>query len=161
MHIAAYMAACDADDLDGMARNGLRAVAGRANRSGYCWASIGRLAQDMGCHYKTAWEALGRAVTAGYLTVDKSCGKPSVWRLTYVTASQDLCSDAIGPMVLGHTKDLMDKNDGEASAPAHGENHHHPRGCECRGTGWVEIEDPVVGGLMVARCPAKLTIVDG
>jgi hypothetical protein len=163
MNIAAYMVACNAD-LDATAKSALRAVAGRANRSGFCWASISRIAEDMGCCYKTAQRALGRAVEAGYLTVDNPCGKAAIRKLTSVTESHDLGNSVPYLGTLGADDGYMDKNDGEAGTSAHGENHtenRHGRGCECRGTGWVEIEDPVVGGLMVARCPAKLTIVDG
>ncbi|HEY1441434.1 MAG TPA: helix-turn-helix domain-containing protein [Mycobacterium sp.] len=75
MNIAAYMAACDIDDLDHTAKHAVQVICGRANRhTGAAWVSIGRLADDMGVSYNTARYALARAVEAGYLTVDKSPG---------------------------------------------------------------------------------------
>jgi hypothetical protein len=29
----------------------------------------------------------------------------------------------------------------------------YPNDCECHGTGWIEVDDPIVGAIVVARCP--------
>jgi hypothetical protein len=85
VNIAAYMTACNVTDLDSSAKSALRAVAGRANQhTGRAWVSTTRIAADMGVSWRTAKRALDRLIEAGYVTVDKSCGKRSGWQLTPV-----------------------------------------------------------------------------
>jgi len=82
MNIAAVMAALEVDDLDAAAKHAVVMVACRADRyTGAALVSVGRVARDMHCHPETARRALQRAVDAGYLLVEKSVGKPSLWRL--------------------------------------------------------------------------------
>jgi hypothetical protein len=42
----------------------------------------------------------------------------------------------------------------------------HPKDCDCGGTGWVEVEDVIVGAMVATRCPGpdherQLTLWEG
>jgi hypothetical protein len=83
MHIAAVMAALDVWDLDRSAKQALLVLACRADRyTAMASVSIGRVATDMSVNYDTAQAALTRLVDSGYLIVDKSPGRSSIWQLT-------------------------------------------------------------------------------
>lgn len=80
MHIAAYMAALEVDDLDHHAKMALLMVCGRANRhTAAAMVSARRMATDMKVHRNTAWAALDQARKKGYLSVEKCLGKTSRW----------------------------------------------------------------------------------
>jgi biotin operon repressor len=83
MHVNGYVWARDnIVDLDHLAKGAVLAVAARANqRNGTAWVSLPRLAKDMGASRSATWEALNRAVEAGYLTVEKHPGHRSGWQL--------------------------------------------------------------------------------
>jgi hypothetical protein len=82
VNIAAVMAALDNWDLDHSAKHALVVVGCRANRhTGRAPVAIKRVAADMKVDYDTARRALNRVVEAGYLTVEKSVGRRSVWCL--------------------------------------------------------------------------------
>jgi len=129
MHLRAYMAALDIDDLDHMAKTAVIMVAGRANQhTAAAWVSIGRIADDMSVTYATAWRALNRAEKAGYLAVEKQHGQRSKWQLTsragtYPTSisddtpdTEDLARSYIGPRALVHTKDVTRTSEGRKRA---------------------------------------------
>jgi hypothetical protein len=79
MNIAATMAALDVWDLDRTAKAALVAVCCRAHQfGGQTVMTRARLAADLHCHPVTAWRALESLVAAGYVTVDKRPGRPSV-----------------------------------------------------------------------------------
>jgi hypothetical protein len=118
VNIAAYMAALDIDDLDPTAKHAVQVVAGRANQhSGVAAVSVARLAADMGVHRITAQRALGRAVAAGHLAVDKSPGHRSSYRVTCSAALQpppqpalhQVLRSATGGVAQRYTKDSLDK----------------------------------------------------
>ncbi|HEY2301814.1 MAG TPA: hypothetical protein VGH66_07970 [Acidimicrobiales bacterium] len=82
MNITAVMAALDIWDLDARAKQAVLVVACRADRyTAATTVGIRRLAVDMKVNYRTALRALYRAVDAGYLTVDKTAGGISTWRV--------------------------------------------------------------------------------
>jgi hypothetical protein len=82
VNIAAVMKVLDVWDLDYSAKHALLVIACRADRhTGAVTVAIPRVAADMHVDYRTALRALYRALAAGYLTVDKSPGFTSTWRL--------------------------------------------------------------------------------
>jgi hypothetical protein len=107
------------EDLDHYAKNAVLVVACRANQhSGVAVVSVARIAEDMSCHFNTAYRALRRAVESGYLTVDKSPGKTSAWTVTltsqvthpYPTGNTTLTSPRGNPYLSGNRKDVLDKD---------------------------------------------------
>jgi hypothetical protein len=171
VHIAAVMACLDVRDLDHRAKHALLVVCCRADRrTGSATVSIGRIGADMSVAYHTAQHALERAVKAGYLTVDKSPGKTPKWRQQVIHTSA-IDDSNLGNSFADHLGNSfahegvfreVQGSDARPAQPAVAvENQRHGRGCQCRGTGWIEVEDQAIGGLMVTHCPAKLTIVDG
>jgi predicted ArsR family transcriptional regulator len=129
------MAALDLD-LEHSAKHALLVVACRADhRSPRVQLSVSRVAADMAVNYTTAHRALDRLVENGYLTVDKSPGHPSTWRLEVVTGSrggvapdsltssglddQKVVTGSRGGREQVATKDLLDKREryGDDAAP--------------------------------------------
>lgn len=175
VHIAAYMAACDVDDLDRTAKEALKAVCGRIDYPATSTtASLARLARDMSRRKEAVREAVFRLEDAGYLVVDNRRGMTSVIRLRLARfrltdtpggATTDTPGGAPTDTPGGATptppgvshKDLLDKNrlflEARARAAAGSDdvdNAPHDPGCwRCQGQGWI---DSLAGGGVV-RCP--------
>ena len=82
MNITAAMIALRVD-LDRAAKHALLVICCHADYpAGRAELSLRDLAAGMGASLNTAVEASRRAVEAGYLAVDKSPGRITIWRLT-------------------------------------------------------------------------------
>lgn len=122
MHIAAVMAALDVWDLDHNAKHAVLVVACRADRyTSMCELSESRVAADMKVGRYAARHALERAVSAGYLTVDKSRGRVPLWRLNLCDPGNNLCDPGTPPVrSRPHTKELKDVEGSAAATPKGG-----------------------------------------
>jgi hypothetical protein len=163
VNIKAVMSTLDLWDLDHAAKHALLVVACRAGRqTATAEVSIPRVAADMKVSYVTAWAALDRAVKAGYLSVDKSAGKTSVWHLapslvagvTPLTDEANPYNSLRGPLQSLSGEGFLEKREGErvslahlpASESAPGENLPvaHPPDCICRGIGLIRTAGRLV-----------------
>jgi len=157
MHIAAYMAALDIDDLDHMAKVAVQTIAGRANQhTATATVRVRRIATDLHVNYTTAHRALTRAVKAGYLTVDNSPGQPSSWHLTSRLVHElgsDLSTATYGAVHEGlvnrsrrkdnwiKTKESDDAQLHRVGDAAPVEKPGHPATCQCQGSGIMELDN--------------------
>lgn len=159
MHIAAYKAACEIWDLDHLAKEMVKSVAGHIEfPATWTDARILRLALDSSVRYEAARLALQRAVDGGYLTVDNRRGHSGIIRLNLLRLGVKTTSNGyrkpretwFKTTSNGELEESLDNNrsgarraatQGRAGAP--GENPTaalvaHGDGCPCRGTGWVD-----------------------
>jgi hypothetical protein len=82
MNIAAVMAALEVHELDRTAKQVVVILACRADMSGAARVSIERIANDCEVSYGTAWRALQRAMSAGYITAETVGRNGRSWHLS-------------------------------------------------------------------------------
>lgn len=175
MNIAAAMASMNVDDLDQTAKHALLILTNRADLEGETTVSIGRLAKDLSVHYGTAWRALQRLETTGYIAaqpVGKHPGKPRTWRLrsrvgarmTSRASANDVARQREKGRAPARDKgSFKEKRERERAASSRREaatggaveNGHvaatrHADTCLCGGSGWVAGDDDAV-----TRCPYR------